>query len=159
MPRNNIITENFKNAIIDYSYLLEKDYPHKAILKIIGDRYLLTGLQRSILFRGITKKQKAFNRKSKLIYEKKVNNKMLFIDCYNVIITIVSYLSGKFIFIGNDGFLRDTAEAHGKIQKTDILEKSLILLFEYLKTLNLKDAVFFLDSPVSNSKKFANKIN
>ena len=59
MPRNNIITENFKNAIIDYSYLLEKDYPHKAILKIIGDRYLLTGLQRSILFRGITKKQTA----------------------------------------------------------------------------------------------------
>ena len=53
------ISIDFKQAVIDYLYLLEKLYPHKAILKIIGDRYRLSKTQRSILFRGITRKEAA----------------------------------------------------------------------------------------------------
>ena len=143
MLKDLIVNNNFKNAIIDYSHFLERDYPYKAILKIIGDKYLLTGLQRSILLRGITTKKKALYRKSKLILKKDLYNKSMLIDCYNVLITISSYISGKFVFIGNDGFLRDAAESHGKIKKRELLDKALELLLNYLKTLDLKEAIFF----------------
>ena len=102
-----ILTENFKNAIYDYIYFLEKEYPQKAILKLIGDRYLLSGIQRTMLYRGITTKENSLKRTSKLITENLLSNQILHIDGYNVLITIGSYLNGNTVFVSNDNFLRD----------------------------------------------------
>ncbi len=49
------ISENFIQAIRDYNDLLNKDYPEKGIKKFVGDRYSLSGMERSVLYRGVQK--------------------------------------------------------------------------------------------------------
>ncbi|MCK5822873.1 MAG: DUF434 domain-containing protein [Bacteroidales bacterium] len=155
----NIVADNFKNAINDYIYLLEKKYPQKAILKLIGDKYLLSSVERTILFRGITTKNKIISRSTKLASENELFNQTIHVDCYNTLITIGSYLNGSTVFIGNDNFLRDASEIHGKIFRTELYEKSLSLIFYYLKTKNVSNILFYLDKPVSYSGKLCSDIN
>ena len=152
------LSNDFKNAVKDYYYLLENDYSKKATIKLIGDRYRLTGLERSVLLRGIIKKEKALERKNKLLKEFEINNKLLVIDCYNVLMTVISYLSGKFFYIANDGFLRDAGEFHGKIGKSEGISKALTLLFKYLSNNKMERIEMYLDSPVTNSKELSKNI-
>jgi len=147
----------FTNAIEDYQYLLERKYPKKALLKIIGDRYLLSGIERTVLFRGVTTYENAAERKQKIV--DKINELGLHIDGYNVLITIGSYLNGNLVFISRDGFLRDSSETHGKILKTDLIERSLDLMFGYLKEARPAAISLYFDAPVSNSKSFSDFVN
>ncbi len=159
MKKKNYLSSNFKKAANDYYYLLCKTYPKKATLKLVSDKYRLSGLERSVLLRGIVNKKTAIERKKKLLLEEKIFNKTLLVDCYNVLITVNSYLKGKFLYIANDGFLRDASETHGKLDKSDFIEKVLALLFKYLITVKIKDVNMYIDSPVSHSKEFSVKID
>jgi hypothetical protein len=152
-------SDDFLESIIDYKYLIEKKYSPKSMLKIIGDRYKLSGVERTILYRGISTIKQSEYRKNKLIDEEKLTENVLFIDGYNVLITIGCYLKGGFTFFGTDGFLRDTEESHGNIRKTEIVEKSLSLTLEYLKLKKTKQIRFFFDAPISNSKIFSDFVS
>ena len=79
--------------------------------------------------------------------------------CYNVLITIGSYLNGNLTFISNDGFLRDSSEAHGKIIRTGLLERSLDLMLDFIKTSEAASVKLFFDAPVSHSKQFSEFVN
>jgi hypothetical protein len=158
MPKM-LITSDFTEAVNDYKYFAEKNYPEKAVLKIIGDRYRLSGTERSILFRGIYGNSNSLSRKRRLLKPEDIYGNEIFIDGYNVLITTGSYLSGKVTFIGTDGLLRDAAESHGKINKNRHLEKSLLLILEFLSGLKVKSVNFYFDSPVSNSGVFSVLVN
>jgi hypothetical protein len=158
MP-DQIISDDFKKAIVDYLYLIERNYPFKSILKIIGDRYRLNSIQRSVLMRGVYNKKVADLRKNKIIDVKYLVDNTVSIDCYNVLITIASYITGKFVYVANDGFLRDAAESHGKLNKQEAMERALDLCINYLKDINDCQFVFYLDKPVSYSVDFAKHIN
>jgi hypothetical protein len=147
----------FSKAVEDYQFLLERQYPKKAILKIIGDRYLLTGIERTILFRGVSMKKKSVERKLKVV--KEILRQNIHIDGYNVLITIGSYLNGNMVFISKDGFLRDASEAHGKILRSDLIERSLDLMLDYLKQNKPTSVNLYFDAPVSNSKSFSDFVN
>lgn len=144
-----IITQEFKAAQKDYYDLLNKDYPEKETLKLVGDRYRLTGLQRTLLYRGITSGQNATQRKLKITTD--MAGRELFIDGYNVLFTIMNYLLGKTLFIANDGLLRDCGEQYGKIEKEEFFNRAVNLLFQFLGTGKPLKINIFLDSPVSNS--------
>ncbi|MCK4287805.1 MAG: DUF434 domain-containing protein, partial [Bacteroidales bacterium] len=126
-------SKDFQTAVNDYLLLLDKKYPQKAILKLIGDRYALNGTERSMLYRGITTSKNAEKRAKKLISEKNIINQPIHIDGYNVLITIGSYLNGNLVFIGNDRYLRDASEIHGKIFRTELFERAVILILVYLE--------------------------
>jgi hypothetical protein len=153
------ITLDFTNAISDYKYFIEKEYPEKAVLKIIGDRYKLSGIERTLLFRGISKKSISKKRKGKLLTPDDLDSEDIFIDGYNVLITIGSYLNGNVTFIGTDGLLRDAAESHGKINKPELLDKALKNILDYFSLLNIKSLHFYFDAPVSNSRIFSDYVN
>ena len=121
-----MLSEYFIDAVSDYLYLLEKNYPQKLILKIVGDRYQLSGTERSMLYRGIQRTEDCENRKMK-ICAGLTQNVDLFIDGYNVIRTIGSYLLGLTVFISMDGYLRDASEMHRATLKKSILEQTLKL--------------------------------
>jgi hypothetical protein len=143
------VTESFKHAANDYFFLLNKKYPEKETVKLVGDRYRLTGLQRTVLFRGITSYEKSLNRKSKLT--KNVKEKKLYLDGYNVLYTIMNYILGKAIFIGNDGILRDAGEGYGKIENEKAFYKAMDLLLDVTRTTRVESVYVYLDDPVSNS--------
>jgi len=95
-----MITPEFKQAIQDYSQLLEKQYPRKQILKLIGDRYLLDKPQRTMLSRGVFLYRDVENRQ----YKKTVSiaGRILYIDACNVLFSIANYLLGRLVFLSND---------------------------------------------------------
>ena len=152
-------TKNFLNAINDYQYLLDKKYPQKAIIKIICDRYSLSSIERTILFRGITSQENAKIRQIKITNKENVKNNILYVDAYNVLITISSYLFGNVVFVANDNFLRDASEVHGKVFRYNFFKRSVGLIIEYLKILEPKETIFYLDNPVSYSGELSGFLN
>lgn len=149
------ISENLKYAIQDYNYLLNKDYPEKGIKKFVGDRYSLSGKERSLLYRGIQKTSQIKSRKEKLIPGKDISSKVLHIDTYNVLLTIISYLKGKPLFLSTDGLVRDAAEVHGKkIRNTD-LQQSVSLCFQSDAIINSKKLIFYIDEELSSAKQLS----
>lgn len=145
------IRDEFFKAITDYFWLMEKKYPQKAILKLIGDRYKLTGTERSILYRGIFTSLECEARKEKLTQD--ISDTILHIDTYNVLITIGSYLNGNVLYVSNDNFLRDASEIHGKVFRTEVIDRAINLLFDFLKDKKVNEIIFYIDKPISHSAK------
>ena len=147
---NNFSTRVFFDAANDYFFLLNRGYPEKAGLKLVGDRHRLSGNQRNCLYRGITSKVMASQRKSKLIQD--IKNQILHVDGYNVIFTIMNYLLGKTLFIANDGLLRDSGESYGKIENEKIFSRASELALGYLSDNRPGRLTIYLDSTVKNFK-------
>lgn len=154
-----MISENFSKAKRDYLYLLEKGFPQKGIIKLIGDRYALSGTERTMLYRGITTRDNIAHRKNKIARVKDVRGAHLIIDGYNVMITIGNYLNGNTIFISNDGFLRDAAEMHGKVFRNALMYKVLDLILEDLHYLKISSCKIYFDQPVSKSGELSVKVS
>lgn len=153
------INPDFSKAIKYYNILLEEGFPQKAILKLVGDRYRLSSVERTLLYRGVCAKKDSIHRRSKIALVKDVKNKTIHIDGYNIFITIGSYLNGNLVFLGYDNFLRDSAEVHGKKIRKELLNRSIFLVFDYLKKIKANKVQIYLDNPVSNSGDLAMKLN
>jgi len=153
---NDISSESFRQAIHDFSYLIENEYPRNAILKLIGDRHLLSKTQRTLLNRGIIKKKDAVNRYKKLASG--IKDSVLYIDTYNVLFILSNYLLGRLVFISTDGFIRDAGEVYGKLHREKIFLKSIELLMNYLGSNMPSETNFYIDSPVAYSGDLAEKL-
>jgi hypothetical protein len=153
------LSHNFLQSAADYLYFLNRDYPQKALIKLIGDRYQLSGAERSMLYRGICSTELSRIRKGKLIEPQGLKLQWLSLDTYNVLITIGSYLNGNTVFVSNDGFLRDASEIHGKVFRSELLNRALKLVFEFLVFCEPAGIRFFIDRPVSHSGKLCALIN
>jgi len=147
------LSDHFKLAVNDYLYLLEKHYPQKTILKIVGDKYKLPKTERGMLYRGISTSEACRFRISKLLAENEINGKTIGVDGFNVLLTIGSYLIGNTVFISNDNFLRDTSEFRGRIFRSEIFIRCVQLTIDYLKQKQISGLVFYFDEPVKYSQK------
>lgn len=145
-------SSDFNTAISDYFSFLQKKYPQKTILKLVGDRYKLSRVERSMLYRGISVQSQNTSRRGKLLKELSAGSNLV-VDAFNQILTIASYLNGNVIFISSDGFLRDASEIHGKIFRSELLARSIELILRYCDSLNLNQLVFYIDQQVSNHEK------
>jgi hypothetical protein len=145
-----VVTGLFIEALRDYFFLLNRSYPEKATIKLVGDKYRLNGLQRLTLYRGITSRERAKERKKKITADLKA--KMVYIDGYNVLFTIMNYLFGKFIFIANDGLLRDCGEVYGKVKNETLFYKAVDIFFDYIGTRTPAGFEIYFDSPVSKNE-------
>jgi len=149
----------FIHAAHDYLYFLERGYPQGTILKITGDRYKLSNVERSALYRGISVRSEAQKRKERLTDPSLVKGNILHIDGFNIVLTIGSYLNGNLVFICNDSIIRDASEIHGKAFREHLINKALLLLFSYLHYLRPGIVNFYWDSPVSHSGQISHKVN
>lgn len=149
--------EALSPAIRDYRLLLDRGYPVKATLKLVGDRYRLAREARTILFRGI-----ADGRKSGLIQERIITalpeEPSLAVDVYNVLYTLVNYRKGRPLFIATDGLLRDAGGLHGRIPDGGALDEALRLLTAALAALKPSRLALYLDAPVSGSGDLASQL-
>jgi len=148
----------FKSAYNDYHELLTKKYPQKTILKLVGDRYKLSGSERSILFRGVSPLEVSSLRKKKTVNIVSLTNSKLCIDGLNQLWTIAAYLSGGMVFISTDGFIRDASEVHGKTIKLNLIDKSIKILIRNLVSINKCSFGIYIDEQVNNSADIISKI-
>jgi hypothetical protein len=140
---------DFKKAMVDYFYLIDKKYPEKGSLKLVGDRYKLTGDERTVLYRGIASKLKSHDRNTRITCN--IENKHLVLDGYNILFTILNYLMGRFVFISSDGLCRDAGSLFGRIRKQTLFFDALQLLAAFLEMNRPASVCIYYDSPVSFS--------
>ncbi|MFN3411759.1 MAG: DUF434 domain-containing protein [Exilispira sp.] len=149
------LKNEFILACKDYFYLIEKGYSTGATLKIIGDHYKLSKIERNIILRGITTKKIIDFRKNKLATINFIKNNKIYIDGYNFIFTISNYFAGNFCFIAMDGFVRDCANIGGRNKKNLFYDKAVEILKVFFHSLEPMKICIFLDEPVSMSKEDA----
>ena len=140
-----------REALRDFALLLSKGYADKSALKLVGDHFALTQRQRLAVMRSACSDQQQRRRVEHRVKTADLASQAVAIDGYNLLITIEAALSGAFVFQGRDGCLRDLAGLHGTYRQVDETVAALTLIGKFLVALGVTQALWLLDSPVSNS--------
>ena len=149
---------NLQKAAQDFRYLLNRRYPRKAALELVGNRYGLTFDERHLLHRGVFSEIDSQARRKKTTSIKEIRNKDLAIDGHNVIITIEAGLSGRRLILADDGFVRDISGLSGSFKKTEATENAIQFIIDAIKQIKPRQTLLLLDAPISNSGKLAEEI-
>jgi hypothetical protein len=155
-PDHMLLNEHFMSACRDYSYLVNRYYPERGAVKMVGDRYRLTRDQRTVLYRGISEEERSRLRRSLLVGN--IKNKTLGVDGYNVIFSLLNYRLGRFTFIATDNVMRDAGSLHGRLRDEITFHECVLLMMDFLTFMQPASVDIFLDSPVSHSEKHARAI-
>lgn len=142
----------------EVQWLLDRGYKTGSIIDLVGDHYQLSIRQRAALQRSTASQRQYQKRISTLLPLTMMRDGIIYIDGFNLIITLEVALSGSLLILGNDGVLRDLASLRGTyhmIAQTDI---ALELIGKSLAELAVPGATLFLDAPVSNSGKLRQRI-
>ncbi len=140
-----------ENAAKDFRYLLNQEYPRKAALELVGNRYGLTFDERHLLHRGVFSDLDSEARRKRIISIKAIQNKDLAVDGHNVLITVEAGLSGRPLILADDGFVRDISGLSGSFKKTEMTQKAIQLIVTYLKKWKPCHVLFLFDAPISKS--------
>jgi len=140
-------------ALEDMYYLLTRNYPVKASLALVGNRYnLVKRQQQALLGMGCSREQLSV-RNNKVVSPTALKGQTIYIDGFNVLILLETLLSGGFVFKGLDGCYRDVSSVHGTYKTVEQTERALVLVGGTLHQLGVKTVVWVLDAPISNSGK------
>lgn len=138
-------------AVLDLAFLFNRGYADNAALTIVGDRYQLRKRQRLALMRACCTDAARQKRMETAIQPLALQDELVYIDGYNLLITVESILGGGITLQCRDGCYRDISSVHGTYRKVAETHEALLLLGRTLESLNIKGAHWYLDAPVSNS--------
>jgi hypothetical protein len=141
----------------DILYLLNRGYPMKNASTFVGNHYVLSERQRLALVRATSSTETLVFRKQKCLTED-FENQIVYVDALNIIITLEVALSDSTLLRCMDGSIRDLAGLRGTYRLIDKTDIAIRLIGEELKAMKVKKAVFYLDSPVSNTGRLKQRI-
>ncbi len=137
-------------AVGELNWLLERGYAGKAALVLVGDRHALSERQRMALYRSACAPSVVQERARKHV----ALRPPIAVDGFNLLITVEAALSGGILLRGCDGCVRDLASMHGSYRSVEETERAIELVRELLPL----EAVWYLDQPVSNSGRLAQRL-
>ncbi len=143
--------DTLRLATGDLCWLRSRDYPDKAALKLVGDRYQLRLRQRSALQRCAVAEEAVVRRLARQVAPEAVRGEPLLIDGYNVLLTVEAALGGGVVLQARDGAFRDMAAMSSHFRKVQQTRPALELIGSHLEELGCARAHWFLDRPISNS--------
>jgi hypothetical protein len=144
---------NLLQALEDMYYLLSRNYPPKAALALVGNRYQLVQRQQQALQGMSATAEEISKRKAKQLSPAALKDQTILLDGFNVLIILETALSGGFVFEGLDGCYRDIASVHGTYKKAQHTGQALIIVGNILQQLQLQKVIWVFDAPISNSGK------
>jgi len=150
--------KDLQKAAEDFRYLLNRGYPRKVTLELVGNRYGLTFDQRHLLHRGVFSWTDSQARRKKKITIQEIRNEDLAIDGHNVLITTEAGLSGRPLILGDDGFIRDISGLSGSFKKTETTENAIQFIINAIKKMKPRQTLFLFDAPISMSGKLAQEV-
>lgn len=145
-------------AAEDFRFLLNRGYPRKASLELVGNRYNLRKTERELLHRGVFSDIDSISRKRKRVSLSNIRNNTLAIDGYNVLITIEAGLSQRPLILGDDGFIRDISGLSSRYKPNEFTWKAIQLILQFLKKLKPRNTLFLFDAPMSKSGVLAKEV-
>jgi hypothetical protein len=142
----------------ELSWLLSRGYASTSALKLVGDRHHLTERQRLAVSRAVCTDAQRDERARRRLALESIRNEPLLIDGFNLIITIEAALGGGVLLRCRDGCLRDLASVHGSYRSVRETDRAIGLIGEALEVLRPASVEWFLDKPISNSGRLAQRI-
>lgn len=142
--------KKLKEAQKDIFMLINRAYPIKNAATFVGNHYLLSERQRMALVRATSSSDSLKIRENKEV-KKFPENQVVYIDGFNIIITLEVALSKSTLMQCMDGTIRDLAGLRGTYRLIDKTDIAINLIGKKLEQLKISKAVFYLDRPVSNS--------
>ncbi len=141
----------------DLYYLLNRGYKIKGASVFVGNHYMLSERQRLALVRAVSSDENIWMRKKKEITGT-LENSTVNIDGFNTIITLEVALSDSLLIKCMDGTIRDLAALRGTYRLIDKTQLAIMHIGKQLEENKVKKAIFYLDSPVSNSGRLKTQI-
>ena len=138
-------------AVRDLSWLLSRGYAPVSALKLVGDRWSLTERQRMAVRRSACSDDARMRRRAGECAAAELAGGELWIDGFNVVTTIETWLGGGVVLRCRDGAYRDLAGVHGTYRRVAETLPSIEVLAAGLAGLRVRRARWFFDRPVSNS--------
>jgi hypothetical protein len=150
--------DRLRAATADLAWLLSRQYATPSALKVVGDRYNLSARQRTAVMRSACPDAARAARRAREIPLAAVANRRLLIDAYNVLTTIEAAMAGGVLIVGRDGCWRDMASMHGTWRRVEETQPAIVHAGETLAAAGVSEALWYLDSPVSNSGRLKQTI-
>jgi hypothetical protein len=97
-------------------------------------------------------------RRRKTVGCDEVGGEILWIDGYNVIITVEHLITGEHLFLCDDGFLRDIKGVFRSYKLTESSKKSVNLILDFIGYVKPEYTYFILDEKISKSGELAGYI-
>ncbi len=149
-----------KDAAYDLRFLLNRKYRKKGALTFVSNKYVLSMHERNYLARAIHSNFISASRMDKIVNLSQITDQSLFIDGYNVLITLESIIRGDYdsIISCDDGVIRDINAIFGKYKCNKTTESSLNNILSLINEYKPLNVTFLFDKQVSFSGKLANLI-
>ncbi len=142
----------------EVEWLLNRKYKINGVMDLVGGHYQFSARQRQALKRSTSSVYEYEKRKSNMLPYSAAKDGTIYIDGFNLIITLEVALSGGILLLANDGSIRDIAGLQGSYRIIDKTDKALELIGKSFSELKVPHVKFFLDAPVSNSGRLKGKI-
>jgi len=147
-----------RRAVEELSWLLTRDYPSSAAVKLVGDRYAMTERQRWAVARASCADASRAGRIAKQLQPEQVSGRTISIDGFNLIIILETALSGGVVLRGRDGAFRDLSSIHGTYRAVQETDRAIRLVAAALAPLAPGPVCWLFDQPVSNSGRLAARL-
>ena len=147
------------DAVIDYFYLVSKDYGERGALKLVGDRYRLRKRQRFALQKIVCSRSEVFRIMNRRCLKEDMPGRAVHVDGLNVLILLEALLSGAFVFECVDSSFRDISGVHGHYRRVQETIVAMDLISRIFKELRTGPVRWYLDAPVSNSGKLGKMLS
>ena len=143
--------EKMRTASRHVCYLANEGYDLKQATTFVGNHYLLSERQRLAIMRSVATQVQIENRQKKQVPMTALSGREVWIDGFNMVITLEVLLSDSILFSCMDGTIRDLAALRGTYRLIPETEKAILMLFELLQEAEVSRVNILLDQPVSNS--------
>lgn len=140
-----------QKAQMEIKWLLNRGYKIHPVIEMVGNHYQFSIRQRNALQRATASDADLINRLSRCLPLNSAKNRTIYIDGFNLIITLEVALSKSTVILCSDGTVRDIAGLRGTYRIIDKTDMALNIIGKEFKNLGISKAVFYLESAVSNS--------
>jgi len=140
-----------KKASRHITWLLNEGYDIKQACTFVGNHFLLSERQRLAAARSTAAEIQLEKRREKRLDMQDLNGKTVWIDGFNVIITLEVMLSRSVLLECMDGAIRDLAALRGTYRIIPETREAVRMMIDILKSAGVEEIHILLDEPVSNS--------
>ena len=150
--------EKMKIASRHILYLINEGYDPKQATVFVGNHFQLSERQRLAIMRSVASDQDRIKRKSKQLSLSELNGTEVWIDGFNIVITLEVLLSDSLLFTCMDGTIRDLAALRGTYRLIPETTDAVRLILDILQEASVGKVNILLDEPVSNSGRLKSLI-
>ena len=143
--------QKMRTASRHITWLLNEGYDLKQASVFVGNHFLLSERQRMAIMRSVESGQQLSDRRKKQVPLQDLSGREVWIDGFNIIITLEVLLCDSLLFACMDETIRDLAALRGTYRLIPETAEAVRLMFEVLQEAGTARVNILLDEPVSNS--------